>query len=72
LKFKNFYHVDLYRLEGDLDREVLNLGLPYIWSEPESIMVIEWAEKIRALVPSGATWITFEDMGESKRRLLVK
>ena len=72
LKFKDFYHVDLYRLEGELDKEVFNLGLPYAWSEPENIIVIEWAEKIQSLIPSGATWIKFENVGEDERKIEIK
>lgn len=71
-KFKEFYHVDLYRLEGDLEKEIFNLGLPFIWSEPGRVVVIEWAEKIRSLVPGGAAWIAFEDLGENKRKISVK
>jgi len=69
---KAFYHVDLYRLEGDLDKEILNLGFPYLWSEPQNVMVIEWAEKVEKLIPSGATWITFEDMGKDSRKIEIK
>ena len=71
-KLKDFYHADLYRLEGDMDKEILNLGLPYLWSEPQNIMVIEWAEKIEKLIPPDATWITFQNMGEDTRRIEIK
>ena len=72
LKFKDFYHVDLYRLEGELEKEVFNLGLAYVWTEPENIIVIEWAEKIQGLIPSGATWIKFESVGEDERKIEIK
>jgi tRNA threonylcarbamoyladenosine biosynthesis protein TsaE len=72
VNFKSFYHVDLYRLEQDLDKEILNLGLPYLWSDPQNVMVIEWAEKIRDFVPSSATWIFFEALSENKRRIEIK
>src|SRR3989304_6849838 len=68
-KLKDFYHVDLYRLEKDLDKEVFNLGLPYLWSDPQNIIVIEWAEKIQNLIPAGATWISFESLEENKRKI---
>jgi len=57
---KNLYHVDLYRLEGDLRGEVENLGLRDIWSEPGNIVVIEWAEKIRGVLPKNTIWVDFE------------
>lgn len=71
-KDKDFYHVDLYRLEKDMDKEVFNLGLPYVWSEPQNIIVIEWAEKVQNLIPSGATWISFESLDEDKRKIVIK
>jgi len=71
-KLKDFYHVDLYRLEKDLDKEVFNLGLPYLWSDPQNIIVIEWAEKIQNLIPAGATWISFESLEENKRKIAIK
>lgn len=71
-RLKDFYHVDLYRLEKDLDKEVFNLGLPYLWSEPQNIIVIEWAEKVQNLIPSGATWISFESLEENKRKIKIK
>jgi len=71
MSFRDFYHVDLYRLEGDLGKEILNLGLPYLWSDPKNIIVVEWAEKIRELIPSDATWINFENIGENQRRIEI-
>lgn len=71
-KLKTFYHVDLYRLEAGIEREIENLGLKEIWSDPENIVVIEWAEKIRNLVPKNATWIKFEYLSDEKRRIIIK
>lgn len=41
------YHVDLYRLEGDIDWSVLGLE-EYIFSE--GVTVIEWAERLPAFL----------------------
>jgi tRNA threonylcarbamoyladenosine biosynthesis protein TsaE len=71
-KIKTFYHVDLYRLEENLEQEILNLGLPYLWSDPENAVVIEWAEKIKNLIPNGSTWVSFENLGEDERRISLK
>src|SRR3972149_10918226 len=46
-KLKDFYHVDLYRLEENVKGEVINLGLKDVWEAPENVVVIEWAEKIK-------------------------
>lgn len=63
------YHVDLYRI-GNLD-EVKGLGLEEIWSEPENITVIEWAEKIEKILPKRAIKISFDYLGKGKRRIEI-
>jgi len=71
IKPKNFYHVDLYRLEENAEKEVVNLGLTDIWGRKENIVVIEWAEKIKGLIPKSAKWITFEDLEGDKRKISI-
>ena len=68
----DFYHIDLYRLEGNIEAEVINLGLNDIWQKPESIVVIEWAEKIEKMIPKDARWIKFVNLGGDKRRITVE
>ena len=69
---KDFYHIDLYRLEKEVDKEVVNLGVTDIWGKPRNIVVIEWAEKIKDLIPKSAKWIFFENLGEDKRKITIK
>lgn len=71
LGFKNFYHIDLYRLETEIEREVRNLGIEEIWDDSENIVVIEWAEKIRKMIPENATWIEFKNLGENERKIKI-
>ncbi|MCH7730753.1 tRNA (adenosine(37)-N6)-threonylcarbamoyltransferase complex ATPase subunit type 1 TsaE [Patescibacteria group bacterium] len=70
-QLSTFYHVDLYRLEEKVEVEVRNLGIDEFWKNPENIIAIEWAEKIRSVVPKNATWIEFENMGKDKRKITV-
>lgn len=42
------FHIDLYRLEGPSEAEALHLEA--FWSEP-AVVVIEWPEKLEALLP---------------------
>jgi len=49
LQYKYLYHIDLYRLAAH--SEVGALGLSEILSEPNSIVVIEWAERIEKMLP---------------------
>lgn len=68
----NFYHIDLYRLEENLDKEVESLGLTDIWREKDNVVVIEWAEKIKNLLPARAIWVNFEILGNEQRKVRIK
>ncbi len=67
----NFYHVDLYRLEGDLGYEMDNLGLTDFMKDKDSIVAIEWAEKAREYLPENTVWIKFDVLGDNRRRIVV-
>ena len=67
----NFYHVDLYRLEENVEKEIVNLGVKDIWSDSENIVAIEWAEKIKDIIPKDAVWIKFENVGKGKRKISI-
>ena len=54
------YHIDLYRLEGR--EQFLGLGLEEIISDTNNIILIEWAEKAKDLLPKNTTWITLENI----------
>lgn len=71
-KYGDFYHVDLYRLEKDVENEVRNLGLFDIWEKPENIILIEWAEKIENILPKGSIKIEFELLDEFERKIRVE
>lgn len=68
----NFYHLDLYRLEDSLKQEIENLGLTDLWQNPLNIIIIEWAEKIKDLMPRGACWVKFETVNENERRINIE
>ena len=53
-------HVDLYRLEENLKNEITNLGLFDIIMARESVVVIEWAERIKDLLPDATKWVNLE------------
>lgn len=72
LPVTSFYHVDLYRFEDNIESEVRNLGLTDIWDKPGNVVVIEWAEKIKDLIPKGAMWLKFENLGEDKRKITIE
>lgn len=64
---KNFYHIDLYRIENGKDIE--GLGIGEIMNDPKSVVVIEWAEKLEDLLPKERIDIYFEYLDENKRKI---
>ena len=46
---ENLYHLDLYRL-GDV-QELADLGFIDIASDPKNVVVIEWANKAKEIIP---------------------
>ncbi|OGZ78791.1 MAG: hypothetical protein A2360_00680 [Candidatus Staskawiczbacteria bacterium RIFOXYB1_FULL_32_11] len=51
--FKNFYHLDCYRLQNYKDAQ--ELGLPAILKNPENIIAIEWPERIKKILFTSPT-----------------
>jgi tRNA threonylcarbamoyladenosine biosynthesis protein TsaE len=47
---KNFYHVDLYRLEK-ADDDVQELGITHEWGRSENVFVIEWPDRLSFIPP---------------------
>ncbi len=67
---KFLYHVDLYRMKSMADME--ELGLTEIFADPESIVVIEWAETLGDLLPKERTDIKFETLEDGRHRISIK
>lgn len=59
-----FYHIDCYRLAKPT--ELLKLGFKDIVSNPNNIVVIEWADRIRNILPKERISISFETTKISK------
>lgn len=62
----NLYHVDVYRLRNSA--ELLALGFDEL-AAPGSVVVVEWADRVRAVMPDEALWITLNFTGEARRRI---
>ena len=64
-----FYHVDLYRIEKVEDAR--GLGLEEIFADKEAIVVIEWADRIKEILPKKRVDIFFEYLDENKREIKI-
>lgn len=69
LRFTNLYHFDCYRIEKP--SELLELGFKKIIQNPNNIVIIEWAGRIKRIIPKNATWINFDFIDEKKRKIII-
>jgi len=66
LKDKNIYHVDAYRIKA---KDILNLGWEEMIKNKNNIIIIEWADRIKKIIPKDSVWIKFEWQDEHKRKM---
>jgi len=62
------YHFDLYRLTGV--RDIEDMGYEeYLFGE--GVSVIEWADKIKNILPDQTLFISFKYIDENKREIVI-
>lgn len=66
---RNFYHIDLYRINDQ--KEIVGMGLTEIIQNKENIITIEWPEKIEAMLPKERINIYFEYIDANKRQIAI-
>ncbi|MBI4087675.1 MAG: tRNA (adenosine(37)-N6)-threonylcarbamoyltransferase complex ATPase subunit type 1 TsaE [Candidatus Liptonbacteria bacterium] len=54
---KYAYHIDSYRLKHHRDLEIFDFKKTV--SDPRNIILIEWAEKVKKLLPKDTIWVKF-------------
>lgn len=64
------YHLDLYRLEGELE-EIYALGLDEMLSEENAVVLIEWAERLGTFQIPNAMRVQIVDAGDDARRIVI-
>src|SRR3989344_342223 len=71
LKAKSYlyiYHFDLYRLRKP--KEILALGFKKIINNPDNIVLIEWLEVVKKLLPKNTIWLRFEHGKKENERII--
>lgn len=72
LRVTKLFHVDLYRLENNIEEEIKNLGITDLWGKQENVFIIEWAERANSLLPENTTWIKFENLEDDGRKITIE
>jgi len=65
----NFYHLDCYRIQSAKD--LAGLGFEKILKNKNNLVVIEWAERVKTILPADTVWIEFKHGGEDERRIKI-
>jgi len=68
IKFRNFFHIDCYRLNKG--KELLDLGFKEIILSPENIILIEWPKKVKSILPKDAMFLNFKFVNMNTREII--
>jgi len=63
------HHADLYRVESLA--EIVDLGLPELFAAADAVTVVEWADKLGALLPADAIRVHIDGAGDEPRRIRI-
>lgn len=69
LKIRSLYHVDAYRVKNS--KGLAALGFDEILLNPENIVLIEWAENIKKILPKNTSWLRFKHGKRENERSLT-
>ena len=66
--YSHLFHIDAYRLKSS--RELSVIGFKKIISDSKNIVVIEWADKIKKILPKQMIWIKFRHGKKESERVV--
>lgn len=61
-------HIDVYRLAST--RDFVALGIDEMIADGH-VVLVEWADKVREVMPESSLWITMEPVDDSARRVTL-
>jgi tRNA threonylcarbamoyladenosine biosynthesis protein TsaE len=66
-KHRHFIHIDAYRLEKPKD--LIDLGFKNLIRDPKNIILIEWADRVKNILPKNCLRIKFKHKDKNKRKI---
>ena len=67
--FKNIFHVDAYRISDA--KELLEVGVEEILKNPLNIVLVEWADRVKRVLPKETIWVKFKYGKERNEREII-
>jgi len=61
-------HIDAWRITVAGLRQI---GFKSLIREPQTVVCVEWADRVKRVMPSRSVWIYFENISASRRRVKV-
>jgi len=69
-RHKNLIHIDAYRI--DKPKEILGLEWREMTNNPQNIILVEWVEKIKEILPKKYIQVDFKHIDKNKRWIKIK
>ena len=63
----NFIHIDAYRLKS---KDLKILGWRELVKNPQNIILVEWGDKIKNILPKNSLRVIFKHVGHCEQRLI--
>ena len=63
------YHIDAFRLKDWHD--LVSLGIRDVFADPRNIILIEWAERVRPILPQKRTGVHIDHLGKNTRKIAI-
>ncbi|MFH1822564.1 MAG: tRNA (adenosine(37)-N6)-threonylcarbamoyltransferase complex ATPase subunit type 1 TsaE [Patescibacteria group bacterium] len=60
-------HIDAYRLKSA--KELQALGVEEYFYQPDTVTIIEWADRVKKILPKTAKFVRIKNKGKNKRLL---
>lgn len=67
--FRHLVHIDCYRLVSP--RDLLHLGFKELLKDKDAIILIEWADRIKKILPPDAIWLKFVHGAKRHQRTIA-
>ncbi|MEX2090651.1 MAG: tRNA (adenosine(37)-N6)-threonylcarbamoyltransferase complex ATPase subunit type 1 TsaE [Candidatus Paceibacterota bacterium] len=62
-------HIDCYRVRDH--RDLIPLGIKEIFADQRNIVLIEWAERIKKILPKKLTRVHIDHIDQNKRKITI-
>ena len=71
-RFQHFFHIDAYRVRSASWRknDLKGLELDEVFANSRHLVLVEWAENVRALLPKGAIWVKMKHGEHENHRVI--